>query len=170
MHSESLQIIPKSKLRRIVSREKMLNPFPKYVPKKREAIEPKQETYFTGVHDTSNIRHILKDNNTTSFRAISVHSLEIIDSQNGAIMDGVFTLVHIEKGIHLTSKKRDTFGAFESLRKIWRFINSRGNSISPMSESSSKTHEEITTLFNVIEQFSLEHIPFDEVMGFWAAK
>jgi dolichyl-phosphate-mannose--protein O-mannosyl transferase len=39
-----------------------------------------------------------------------------------------------------------------------------------MKNITSKTHEEITRLFNVIEWFSLQHIPFDEVKGFWAAK
>jgi hypothetical protein len=39
-----------------------------------------------------------------------------------------------------------------------------------MKNITSETHEEITRLFHVIEQFSLQHIPFDEVMGFWAAK
>jgi hypothetical protein len=33
-----------------------------------------------------------------------------------------------------------------------------------------KTHKEITRLFEVIDPFSLQHIPFDEVMVFWAAK
>jgi hypothetical protein len=39
-----------------------------------------------------------------------------------------------------------------------------------MKNITSETHEEITRLFHEIEQFSLEHIPFDGVMGFWAAK
>jgi hypothetical protein len=34
----------------------------------------------------------------------------------------------------------------------------------------SETHKEITRLFEVIDRLSLQHIPFDEVMGFWAAK
>jgi hypothetical protein len=74
-----------------------------------------QKTYFAGVHETSNIRCILEKNNTAHFRIISVHSLEIIDSQIGAMREGVFTLVPREKGIRLTGKKRDTFEAFESL-------------------------------------------------------
>jgi hypothetical protein len=39
-----------------------------------------------------------------------------------------------------------------------------------MKNITSETHEEITRFFHVIERFSLQHIPFDEVMGFWAAK
>jgi hypothetical protein len=39
-----------------------------------------------------------------------------------------------------------------------------------MKNITSETHEEITRLFHVIERFSLQLIPFDEVMGFWAAK
>jgi hypothetical protein len=48
----------------------------------------------------------LEEKNTAGFRVIFVHSLEIIDSQTGAIMEGVFTLVPREKGIRLTRKKR----------------------------------------------------------------
>jgi hypothetical protein len=39
-----------------------------------------------------------------------------------------------------------------------------------MKNITSETHEDIKRLFHVIEPFSLQHIPFDEVMGFWAAK
>jgi hypothetical protein len=39
-----------------------------------------------------------------------------------------------------------------------------------MKNITSETHEEITRLLHVIERFSLQHIPFDEVMDFWAAK
>jgi hypothetical protein len=39
-----------------------------------------------------------------------------------------------------------------------------------MKKITSRTHEEITRLFYVIERLSLQHIPFDEVQGFWAAK
>jgi hypothetical protein len=38
-----------------------------------------------------------------------------------------------------------------------------------MKNITSENHEEITRLFHVIERFSLQHIPFDEVF-FWAAK
>jgi hypothetical protein len=156
-----------------------------------------QKTNFAGVHDTSNLRFILEKNNAAAgYRIDSVHILEIIDSQVGGMMESVFTLVPREKGICLTSKKRDTFEAFESLRRSGRVNNSRGNARTPMSESphkppyitvghydrrsatgtadsmkniTSETHEEITRLFHAIEQFSLQHIPFDEVMGFWEA-
>jgi hypothetical protein len=154
-----------------------------------------QKTNFAGVLDTSNLRCILEKNNAAGYRINSVHSLEIIDSQVGAIMESVFTLVPREKGICLTIKKRDK--AFESLQQSGRVNNSRGNARTPMSESPHKppyitvghyarraatgtadsmknitsgTHEEITRLFHTIERFSLQHIPFDEVMGFWAAK
>jgi hypothetical protein len=197
MHSESSQKIPRTTVKRICFEDKETKLYPKMFTKIRESIDRTQKTYFTGVHDTLNIRRILDENNTTRFRAISVYSLEIIDSQIGAIMEGVFTLVPREKGIRVTSKKRDNFGAFESLRQNGRFNNSRGNSRMPMSESpskppyitvvhyaqraaigtadsmkniTSKTHEEITRVSNVIEQLSLEHIPFDEVMGFWTAQ
>jgi hypothetical protein len=39
-----------------------------------------------------------------------------------------------------------------------------------MENITSETHEEITRLFHVIERFSLQHIHFYEVMGFWEAK
>jgi hypothetical protein len=179
-----------------VVKEKKLNSIPKFVSKTLETMDQKQKIYFSGVHETSNIRCILKKTNTASFRIISVHSLEIIDSQIGDMMEAFFTLVPREKGIRLTSKKRDTSEAFESLRQSGRVNNSRGNSRTPMSESpnkppyitvghyyqraaigtadsmkniTSETHEGITRLFHVIERFSLQHIPFDEVMFFWAA-
>jgi hypothetical protein len=69
-----------------------------------------------GLHDTSNIRCFLEKNKVTDYIIDSVHSLEIIDSKEGAIMDGVFTLIPRVKRIHLTSMKRNTFEAFESLR------------------------------------------------------
>jgi hypothetical protein len=112
-------------------------------------------------------------------------------------VEGVFTLVPREKGIRLTCKKRDTSEAFESLRRSGRVKNSRVNARTPMSESphnppyitfghyarraapgtaysmkqiTSRTHEEITRLFRVIERLSLQHTPFDEVQGFLEAK
>jgi hypothetical protein len=39
-----------------------------------------------------------------------------------------------------------------------------------MKNITSERHEEITRLFHVIERFSLQHIHFDEKMGFLAAK
>jgi hypothetical protein len=39
-----------------------------------------------------------------------------------------------------------------------------------MKNITSIAHKEITRLFHVIERLSLEHIPFDEVQGFWAPK
>jgi hypothetical protein len=150
-----------------------------------------------GVHDTSNIMCILEKNKVTDYRVDSSHSLEIIDSKEGDIMEGVFALITKVKGIHLTCKKRNTFEAFESLRQSGRVNNSRGNARTPMSEYPSNppyitathyakratqgtadsmnnitsiAHTEITRLFNVIERLSLEHIPFDEVRGFWEAK
>jgi hypothetical protein len=74
-----------------------------------------QKIYFAGVHDTSNIKYILKKNSAVGYRINSVNSLEIIDSQVGAMMEDVFTLVTREKVIRLT-RKRDMFEAFESLQ------------------------------------------------------
>jgi hypothetical protein len=82
-------------------------------------------------------RCILKKN-TAGFKVISVHNLEIIDSQKGAIVEGAFALVPRDKGIRLTSKKSDTFEAFESLRQSGRVNNSCVNSRTPMSESPNK--------------------------------
>jgi hypothetical protein len=39
-----------------------------------------------------------------------------------------------------------------------------------MKNITSKTHEEITRLSNVIERLSVQHIPFDEVMFFGKPK
>jgi hypothetical protein len=39
-----------------------------------------------------------------------------------------------------------------------------------MNTITSIAHKEITRLFHVVEWLSLEHIPFDEVQGFWEAK
>jgi hypothetical protein len=123
--------------------------------------------------------------------------LEIIDLKVGTILEGVFTLVPRTKGICLTCKKRNNYEAFESLRRSGRVKNSRGNARTPTPESpnkppyitvshyarraapgtadsmkniTSETHEEITRLFCVLERLSLQHIPFDEVQGLWAAK
>jgi hypothetical protein len=52
-----------------------------------------------GVHDTSNIRCLLEKNQVTDYRIDSVHILEIIDSKEGAIMEGIFTLIPRAKGI-----------------------------------------------------------------------
>jgi hypothetical protein len=150
-----------------------------------------------GLHDTSNIRRLLERNKVADYRIDSAHSLEIIGSKEGAIMDGVFALIPRVKGIHLTSTKRNTFEAFESLPQSGRVNNSRGNDRTPMTESPSNppyitvghyakraspgtadsmnnitsiAHKEVTRLFHVIERLSLEHIPFDEVQGFSATK
>lgn len=197
MHSKCSGKLETNKAKRKHSKQQKLELIQKYEPKTVKMIDTKKKNYFVGLHDTSNIRRLLEKNKVTDYRIDSVHSLEIIDSKEGAIMDGVFTLIPRVKGIHLTSTKRNTFEAFESLRQSGRVNNSRGNDRTPMTESpnnppyitvghyakraapgtadsmkniTSIAHKEITRLFHVIERLSLEHIPFDEVQGFSAAK
>jgi hypothetical protein len=101
MHSKSSEEILKNKAKRKHTKQQKLNCIPIFELKTVEKMNTTQNKNFTGVHDTSNIRCILEKNNITGYRINSAHSLEIIYSQVGAIIDDVLTLVPRDKGISL---------------------------------------------------------------------
>jgi hypothetical protein len=137
MHSKCSGKLQRNKAKRKHSKQQKLERIPRYELKSVKKIDTKK-TNFGGVHDTSNIRRLLEKNKVTDYIIDSVHSLEIIDSKEGATMEGVFTLIPRVKGILLTCKKRNTFEAFESLRQSGRVNNSRGNARTPMNEYPNK--------------------------------
>jgi hypothetical protein len=124
IHSKCSWKLQRNKAKIKHSKQQKLESIPGYGLKSVKMLDTKKKN-FLGVRDTSSTRCLLEKNKVTDYRINSVHSLEIIDSKEGAIMKGVFTLIPRVKGIRLTCKKRNTFEAFESLRKYGR-VNNHG--------------------------------------------